>query len=247
MSKFDIYNAGFKHISEIVQDNLKQIEDFKEGKVKYYPSKFKRLNRKLMGGFWPGKYIVIAARPGMGKSAFSNQLIFDILDNNKDKKVIILYWSFEMSGSDQISRLGAKKTKKELYTLFSLDGKLSDENFIEYTKVVSDYKNYPVYFSEKPTSSTYIYNVNKEVHFSKPDYQIFNIIDHSRFISKENENDELKMLNNLSKNLHLTNVEFKSINILLSQLNRDIEKDSRAKNQYKPLLSDLFGADSVKE
>ena len=35
------------------------------------------------------------------------------------------------------------------------------------------------------------------------------------------------------------------INVLLSQLNRNIEREERAKNQYQPLLSDLFGGDSI--
>ena len=36
-----------------------------------------------------------------------------------------------------------------------------------------------------------------------------------------------------------------SINILLSQLNRNIEQEHRAKAQYQPLLTDLFGGDSI--
>ena len=36
-----------------------------------------------------------------------------------------------------------------------------------------------------------------------------------------------------------------TINILLSQLNRNIEQEHRAKNQYQPLLTDLFGGDSI--
>jgi replicative DNA helicase len=35
------------------------------------------------------------------------------------------------------------------------------------------------------------------------------------------------------------------VNILLSQLNRNIEQEHRAKNQYQPLLTDLFGGDSI--
>ena len=38
---------------------------------------------------------------------------------------------------------------------------------------------------------------------------------------------------------------FLLINILLSQLNRNIEQEHRAKNQYQPLLTDLFGGDSI--
>mgnify|MGYP000574605471 CR=1 FL=1 len=45
-----------------------------------FPTKWKRLNRNLLGGLQPGKMYVIAGRAGVGKSAFSNQLIFDLLE-----------------------------------------------------------------------------------------------------------------------------------------------------------------------
>ena len=39
--------------------------------------------------------------------------------------------------------------------------------------------------------------------------------------------------------------KFNVVNILLSQLNRNIEQEHRARNQYQPLLTDLFGGDSI--
>ena len=39
--------------------------------------------------------------------------------------------------------------------------------------------------------------------------------------------------------------KMQSITILLSQLNRNIEQEFRAKQQYQPLLTDLFGGDSI--
>ena len=36
-----------------------------------------------------------------------------------------------------------------------------------------------------------------------------------------------------------------TVNILISQLNRNIEQEHRAKAQYQPLLTDLFGGDSI--
>ena len=79
-----------------------------------------------MGGLQPQKMYVVAGRPGVGKSAFSNQLIFDVLDRNTDKEVIVLYWSFEMPGEQQILRAGSKDTKMQTAELLSVENKLSD-------------------------------------------------------------------------------------------------------------------------
>lgn len=196
----------------------------------------------LKGGLIPKKFLIVGARPGMGKSTLTNQLVFDVLDLNKDKKMMVLYWSFEMQGMDQMDRLASKVTRKET---FAYDAKISDESLIEYTKAVSNYRDYPVYFCERPVSSKKIHHANIDIAKKYPEHQVLNIIDHSRYVSKENERDEYAMLNSLSKDIHMISVETSAISILISQLNRDIEKEGRVKTMYKPLQSDLFGSDSV--
>ena len=59
-----------------------------------------------------------------------------------------------------------------------------------------------------------------------------------------NEETELRRLNTISKGC-MWMQSLGVINVLLSQLNRNIEQEHRAKNQYQPLLTDLFGGDSI--
>ena len=126
------------------------------GQRKVLPTKWKRLNKNLLGGLQPGKMYVIAGRPGVGKSAFSNQLIFDLLDNNPDKKIIVLYWSFEMPGHQQILRAGSKDVKKQVLDLLSVESKLSEEEYTLYKEKVSVYKKYPILFNNIPRTIDYI-------------------------------------------------------------------------------------------
>lgn len=201
-----------------------------------------------MGGLTPGKMIIIGARPGMAKSAFSNQLLFDTLELNQGKKLMGLYWSWEMPGEDQISRLGANRTQRELYDLFSIDTTLSDEHFMEYSKAVSNYRKYPIYFCEQPQSAGTIALVNQRVAESQPDWQVINVVDHTRLVEGgRGEQDELASINRLSKTIFTQNRKYKTIDIILSQLNRKIEGEGRAKGGYKPVSSDLFGADSLSQ
>ena len=60
------------HISKTVEKSIKDVHDGMEGKRRVYPTSWPRLNRNLMGGLQPGKMYVVAGRPGVGKSAFSN-------------------------------------------------------------------------------------------------------------------------------------------------------------------------------
>jgi replicative DNA helicase len=233
-----------KHISKSVERSISDVKAGMDGRRKVYPTAWKALNRNLMGGLQPGKMYVIAGRPGVGKSAFSNQLIFDVLDSNKGKKVIVLYWSFEMPGEQQILRAGSKDTKLQTQELLSVDKKLSNEKFDAYVESVKKYKQYPIYFCSIPQNMEEVKKINESVFTRFPSHTVFNLIDHSRLVLGRSDT-ELQRLNVLSKACMWMQARMASITILLSQLNRNIEQEYRAKQQYQPLLTDLFGGDSI--
>ena len=237
-------DSGFKSINKAISASLYQVESGIKGQRQVYPTKWARLNKNLLGGLQPGKMYVIAGRPGVGKSAFSNQLIFDLLDNNKYKKLLVLYWSFEMPGHQQIMRAGAKGTGKEVSELLSVEQKLERSAYEAFKKEVLKYAHYPIYFNNIPRNMEFVKNANVEITNKKPDHTIVNVFDHSRLILSDKEH-ELQKLNEVSKGCMWLQARMGTINILISQLNRNIEQEHRAKAQYQPLLTDLFGGDSI--
>jgi replicative DNA helicase len=236
--------SGFSSINKAISASLHQVEAGINGKRQVYPTKWKRLNKNLLGGLQPGKMYVIAGRPGVGKSAFSNQLIFDLLDNNRNKNLLVLYWSFEMPGYQQIIRAGSKGTGKEVSELLSVEQKLDRAAYEAFKEEVLKYAHYPIYFNNIPRDMEFIKNANIEITNKKPDHTIVNIFDHSRLILSDQEH-ELQKLNEVSKGCMWMQAKLGVINVLLSQLNRNIEQEHRAKAQYQPLLTDLFGGDSI--
>jgi replicative DNA helicase len=237
-------NRGFQKIDKAVNQSIAIIKDAKLGNRDVLFTAWKRLNRNLLGGLQKGKLYVIAGRPGVGKSAFSNQLVFDVLDTNKHKNIIVMYWTFEMPGYQQIMRSGSKDVKKQVADLLSVDSPLSDMDFKHYITEVKKYAGYEIYFNNVPRTMEYIQNTNLEIYEANPDSILINLFDHSRLI-RGNAETELQRLNTISKGCMLMQSELGTINILLSQLNRNIEQEHRAKNQYQPMLSDLFGGDSI--
>ena len=83
---------GFQKIDKAVNQSIAIVKEARLGQRDVLPTMWPRLNRNLLGGLQKGKMYVIAGRPGVGKSAFSNQLIFDVLDRNSDKNIVVLYW-----------------------------------------------------------------------------------------------------------------------------------------------------------
>ena len=237
-------DKGFHSIADSVNTSLNEIKKGMLGQRVVYPTKWTRLNRNLLGGLQPGKMYVIAGRPGVGKSAFSNQMIFDLLDTNSKKNLMVLYWSFEMPGHQQILRAGAKDVKKEVMDLLSVQNKLRQDEYDLYAEKVAAYTEYPIYFNNVPKDITFIKRTNAEIAESYPDTLVINVYDHSRLILA-NADTELQKLNQISKGCMYMQAKFGVINILLSQLNRNIEQEHRARNQYQPMLTDLFGGDSI--
>jgi replicative DNA helicase len=149
-----------------------------------------------------------------------------------------------MPGYQQVMRSASKDVSKQLAELLSVDMSLSDSDFSNYAMKVRKYEHYPIYFNNVPRTMEYIINANEKITEESPESIIVNVYDHSRLI-RGSEDSELKKLNTISKGCMLLQSQFNVVNILLSQLNRNIEQEHRARNQYQPLLTDLFGGDSI--
>ena len=149
-----------------------------------------------------------------------------------------------MPGYQQILRAGAKSANKQISELLSVDKKLADAEYEKYRNEVIKYNNYPMYFNNIPRNMEFIKDANIEVTSKRPDATIINVFDQSRLILC-NKDQELQKLNEVSKGCMWMQAKIGCINILLSQLNRNIEQEYRAKAQYQPLLTDLFGGDSI--
>jgi replicative DNA helicase len=241
---FDDSLKDFRHISHSVDKSIEEIKLAQTGQRIVFPTGWSRLDKNLLGGLQKGKMYVIAGRPGVGKSAFSNQLIFDVLDKNKDKKVIVLYWTFEMPDYQQIMRAASNKAQLQFSQLYSVDQKLSDDGLKKYEDAVDSYRKYPIFFCSIPQNMVKIKEINNRVYQKHPEHTIINLYDHSRLILGS-EDTELQKLNQVSKTCMWLQARMGSISILLSQLNRNIEQEYRAKQQYQPQLTDLFGGDSI--
>lgn len=242
----EIVALGFQPIHKAIDQCYANIIAGKKGERFVFPTKWKKLNGLLLGGLQPGKMYVIAGRPGSGKSAFSNKMLFDMLEHPKNNgRLIVLYWSFEMPGYQQLMRIGSSNIGKKMSELLSVDTEFQDLHFEQFIKSMNPYKKYPIYFNNNAKDIAYVNKVTRRIASLNPDKIIINLFDHSRLFKKKKEESELQMLTDLSHTCIELQQDTKCITVLLSQLNRNIESNERAANLYQPMLSDLFGADSI--
>ncbi len=242
----ELIDLGFEHINEVHKRAVHEVDARRLGLVKPYKTKWTTFNKCLGGGIQVGSVYVIGGRPGLGKSAFSNRLLFDLCMSNDLSNTIFLYWNFEMANYQQIIREASSRLNMSYNKLMSSEDSLQEEHFFAFKNLKDDMLNYPIYFMDKNKSGKYIYEVNKKVKDKYQDFDIINIMDHTRLIMKDSQRatEEERITQLLSYGRDLT-TETESTTIFLSQLNRNIESPARAASLYVPQLTDFFGSDAV--
>lgn len=246
--KVDWGRLGFVTLSKARYEAFEEIQAGITKSRLIFPTGFKTLDRQLMGGFAPKKLYIIGGRPSSGKSMFVNELIFRVLNAAKadKKKIVCLYFTFEMDGKSQVLRYITKEMSIGLDKLLSIDESLEQNIFAKAIEKTKRLDGLPIFFKQTSTTITDAFKIVDQVYKSLPDHIILNVWDHSRLFVPDNMNDsEVQRLTVLSQGLVRMQQNTGCINILLSQLNRNIETPARAINGYVPMLSDLFGSDSV--
>lgn len=241
---------GYRHISGVVDEAQQKMQDIRSGKFKPLFTSSKKETDKI-GGFYPSDQIVIAARPGSGKTARLIQLMTDFADQTinpfyKDK-IMILYDSWEMAGWRNILRMISRKESIEVKALLDHNKELEEERFKRLIEISNLFKNYPIFISSQPVTASQWKENKKQIQGKYPKHYIINLFDHTRLVLKSEESKEEEKLTALMfAGIELKN-NFNMINIFLSQLNRNIETGvSREKIGSNNIVSsDIFGGDSV--
>lgn len=236
---------GFTDSTQAYNAAVRHIELRKKGLITPYKTGWERINRLLGGGIQPSTVYTIGGRPGHGKSTIVNEMLYDMCELNGIENTVFLYWSWEMTDYQQIIRGFSGDLGCTVQQLLSAELPLNDTLFSQILKSREKWVHYPIYFMSYSCTPKYIYNLCKDVQGTDPGLRIVNIFDHTRLAKKQSgmrsEEEKIRRLYHVAQQL---SVNFGAINIILSQLNREIENDRRRNNPI-PRLSDFFGADAV--
>jgi replicative DNA helicase len=202
---------------------------------------FGDLDEKL-GGLFPGNLLILAGRPGMGKTALALDIGKYISDHNE----VVLFFSMEMTKDEIIHRIISKQLHIELSKLRSGDVTEYQVGNM-YDRIDKDKDCF--WIVDKNLTPNLIEAKMKEAQEKRPNNKIrVIIIDHLQILGvsdtskHESRHRQLAAyttaLKDLAKNYSITV-------ILLSQLNRNVE--GRTLDQRSPKLSDLRESGSIEE
>lgn len=240
-----------KKFNQVLDTTLNTIKDAKEGKIHIgFKTNWEKFDKVLGGGIKTATNLTIAARTSTGKSSFANSLILGILENNPN--AIVIYWNWEMTDYQQTLRFLSNKSSKSVNELLSqTEEKLSDADIKEISNITEKFKNYNLYIEDKIINADniidYFVSLKNQIENAntfRP--KIVNVFDHTRLVLGKNYNTEEAKIHKLFESLQVLKKSFGATNIVISQLNRDIEKEITKTKAYRsPNISDIFGADAV--
>ncbi|GAB4162871.1 MAG: replicative DNA helicase [Winogradskyella sp.] len=253
---FDLLDNAEAKLYEVTQGNVKKstetaqslviqakkkIEEIsnKEG-LSGIPTGFEKLD-KLTSGWQPSDLIIVAARPGMGKTALTLTMARNIaVDFNQ----AVAFFSLEMSSVQLITRLISSETGLSSEKLRT--GKLEKHEWEQLNVKVKTLEKAPLFIDDTPSLS--IFDLRAKARRLKSQYDIKVImIDYLQLMTAGgsqkggNREQEISMI---SRNLKALAKELDVPVIALSQLSRAVETRGGSK---RPLLSDLRESGAIEQ
>ena len=228
---------GLQKVNEIVVqafDRLDMINSQNADEYLGVPTGIKDLDRVIMG-LNKSDLILLAARPGMGKTSFALNIAENVAIN-KEKKVA--FFSLEMSKEQLVSRI--LSTKGQIPGQNLRMGKLSDkewERLIEAGDMVS---KSPIYIDDTPgiTIPEMKAKIRRLGNFDLV------IIDYLQLMSSARRIDNrVQEISEITRNLKIMAKELDVPVLTLSQLSRASEQ----RTDHKPVLSDLRDSGSIEQ
>lgn len=245
-----VFIDGYDHISLAVDITNKKLQDIRSGLVKPIYTSSKKETDKI-GGYFPTDQITLAARTGTGKSAVVLNMIQDFVNPNINplyaKNMIVLYDSWEMPMWRNMLRMYSKAGEMPVKQILDYETKMQQDAFNRILTISQQFRGYPIYFRTITQNVKDWAKAKRKIRDENKDKVIVNVVDHTRLISKENEKSEEELITNFMFTGMRLKLELDTINIFLTQMNRNIENGSIRSDIGKtlPVSSDIWGADSV--
>lgn len=201
------------------------------------PTGFIDLDR-LLGGLQPSDLLIIAGRPGMGKSGFSLSIAKNA--SQLHKKHVALF-SLEMSNEQLVQRLVSQETGIDSQRLRLAD--LKDNEWPLFTQAVSALSETHLYLDDTPAITPLQLRTKcRRLHMEFGLDLI--IVDYLQLMSGETRTDNrVQEVSYISRNLKALARELNVPVLAAAQLSRAVE----ARRPPRPILSDLRESGSLEQ
>ncbi len=233
----------FASMSDLSAGVLKQLEELsnQQDGLTGVPSGFTDLD-KITSGWQPSDLVIIAARPGMGKTSF---VLATALNAARDFRKGVALFSLEMAAAQLVQRLISLDS--EIVGSKMRSGKLEEYEWQMLQSAVERLNHVPIFIDD--TAGINIFELRAKCRRLKMQHDIqLVIIDYLQLMSGVSENNRNanreQEIAGISRALKSMAKELQVPVIALSQLSRAVEVRGGSK---RPQLSDLRESGSIEQ
>jgi replicative DNA helicase len=235
----DRMSEDFKPISEVLTSVTAMIEDVysKGSDLTGLDTGFIDLNKKL-GGFHKSDLILIAARPGMGKTAFALNLVANAAIRSKASVAV---FSLEMSKEQLVQRLLSSQSNVALDSISK--GKIADDEWKKLTDAMTILSSSDIFIDDTPgIKVSEIRSKCRKLKMEKGLDMI--MIDYLQLMEADGRADNRQQeVSKISRSLKILAKEMNCPVVALSQLSRNTESGK----DHTPKLSDLRDSGAIEQ
>ena len=237
----DKNQKGYTPIKDILVDSFNQLEELYNRKqhITGVPTGFIDLDYRT-AGLHGSEFILIAARPAMGKSAF----VLNIAANAALKANIpVAIFSLEMSKEQMVNRILCSEAMVDSNKVRT--GKLDEEDWAKLAEAIGPLSETGIYIDDTPGIS--ITEIRAKCRKLKLEKNIgLVIIDYLQLVqgsSRRAQGSREQEIAEISRSLKILAKELDVPVIALSQLSRAVEQ----RPDHRPMLSDLRESGSIEQ
>jgi len=242
--KTDEQTKGFEIIREILKSNLEEIQNELKGDpaaTKKVKTGFARLDN-MMGGLRPGSLNIIAARPGMGKSALAINIATYVAANGKG----VAIFSLEMSKTEIGNRLLSAGMTYSSVNSIMYGHRYGDREREDLDAALTKVGRLPIYIDDNSMSNPITMKSKLTELIAQPNVEIgLIVVDYLQLMTMpgRGQSNRQNEIADVSRSLKVLAKEFDVPIIALSQMSRDAAK----RDDHTPQLSDLRDSGAIEQ
>ncbi|MET7864505.1 replicative DNA helicase [Micromonospora taraxaci] len=224
-------SEDFAILADMLQPTLDEIEAVgaQGGVMTGVPTGFSDLDR-LLNGLHAGQLIIVAGRPGLGKSTASMDFARNAAIRANQAAAI---FSLEMSKVEIVMRLLSAEARVPLHVLRS--GQLSDDDWTKLARCMGEISEAPLFVDDTPSMNLMEIRAKARRLKQRHDLKMI-VVDYLQLMTSPKRTESRQQeVADLSRGLKLLAKEVECPVIAVSQLNRGPEQ----RTDKRPQLSDL--------
>jgi len=236
-TEMEVFSLSQKHlkqsfmpIKDALAESFDRLDELHKmaGGLRGVPTGFRDLDN-MLAGLQPSNMIILAARPGVGKTALSLNIARAVA---VDYKMPVGIFSVEMSKEELTDRLLTRQSEIDAWKLKT--GKLEEEDFTRFSEAMGILADAPLYVDDTPGISVLEMRTKARRLQVEKGLQLL-IIDYLQLVRGRNLENRVQEVSEISMGIKNLARELKIPIIAVSQLSRAVE----IRGGQRPRLADL--------